>query len=210
MTANHSAQENCASTISFKARFEAVLEDAAPFLQNKLLCRTLQNHLERLALALHIGYAICRMCRLVLDESSGLGHSNLDSDGNVVDDTSSMREFLATGCAWRASKVVESFLDMHRFSSQVCRSWAFVHNVVSCAMTLKHLEESGLRKEGESEKLVKSLIAVLEKEEARSEWFDEDGNRRCPGPYPRALKALKATYGVEAGEGGSTFDPQFQ
>lgn len=42
-----------------------------------------------------------------------------------------------------AAEVVGSFLDMHRLSSNVCRSWAFVHNAVSCAFTLRSFGATG-------------------------------------------------------------------
>lgn len=89
---------------------------------------------------------------------------------------------------------VESFLDLHRFSSTVCRSWAFVHNAVSCAITLKSAEQMLPEETNRSEIIIQRLIVVLEKEERESEWVDTDTNVRHFGPYSRALKALREIY----------------
>ena len=77
-------------------------------------------------------------------------------------------------------------LDLHRLSPSVRRSWAFVHNAVSCAITLKSLGSSQQVKG-----ITGRLMEVLEKEEKGSEWCDADTNVRCFGPFSRALKALR-------------------
>ncbi|KAI3083226.1 transcriptional regulator family: Fungal Specific TF [Aspergillus niger] len=103
-------------------------------------------------------------------------------------------ERLALGvvdCVQRAMQAIESFLDLHRYSASVCRSWAFVHNAVSCAITLKSLNHVPVDERRKSDLLVQRLIAVLEKEEKDSEWCDDDTNVRYFGPYSRALKALR-------------------
>lgn len=100
----------------------------------------------------------------------------------------------AMDCMNRAMQALESFLDLHRFSASVCRSWAFVHNAVSCAITLKGLRVPLVEDQLNPEVLVQRLIAVLEKEEKDSEWCDADTNVRYFGPYSRALKALREIY----------------
>lgn len=88
-------------------------------------------------------------------------------------------------------QAIESFLDLHRYSASVCRSWAFVHNAVSCAITLKSLNHVPVDERRKSDLLVQRLIAVLEKEEKDTEWCDDDTNVRYFGTYSRALKALR-------------------
>ena len=89
-----------------------------------------------------------------------------------------------TECIQHATEAIENFLDLHGLSLSVCRSWAFVHNAVSCAIALKSLS-------AQAEGLMVRLVEVLEKEEKSSEWCDADTNVRCFGPYSRALKALR-------------------
>lgn len=159
----------------------AIFDDAAPFLRDKVHCRSLQDHLERLALNIHICYTICRLCRLILDTTSDEAHSPaVDVDSVKVE------------CIDCASQAVESFLDMHRLAATVCRSWAFVHNAVSCALTLQSLVDSGPQR-SRADVLVNRLIDVLDREEQQSVWEDMDTNVRYFGPYSRALKALRET-----------------
>ncbi|KJK63526.1 specific transcription factor domain protein [Aspergillus parasiticus SU-1] len=167
------------SALKYKSQLEEVWDDAAPFLTDKARCTSVQDHLERLALGVHLGYGVCRLSRVYLSEMEP--HSPL-YNGAAMD------------CMNRAMQAIESFLDLHRFSASVCRSWAFVHNAVSCAITLKGLGAPLVEGQRNPEVLVQRLIAVLEKEEKDSEWCDADTNVRYFGPYSRALKALREIY----------------
>ncbi|KAE8354642.1 fungal-specific transcription factor domain-containing protein [Aspergillus coremiiformis] len=167
------------SALKYKRQLEEVWDDAAPFLTDKARCTSLQDHLERLALGVHLGYGICRLNRVYLNE---------------VEPDSPFHDSAAAECTKRAMQAIENFLDLHRFSASVCRSWAFVHNVVSCAIMLKDLRGAPAGDHQNSEILVQRLIAVLEREEKESEWCDGDTNARYSGPYSWALKALRETY----------------
>ncbi|KAF9887016.1 hypothetical protein FE257_010632 [Aspergillus nanangensis] len=160
----------------YKRQLDSIGDNAAPFLADKTRCISLQNHLERLGLGVHLGYAICRLQRVYL--------SGVDPYPTSI----------AVDCVQRAMHVVECFLDLHRFSAGVCRSWSFVHNAVSCAITLKSLGHIPLEDQRKPEMLVQRLTTVLEKEEKDSEWCDADTNVRYFGPYSRALKALREIY----------------
>ncbi|OQE14457.1 hypothetical protein PENFLA_c038G08655 [Penicillium flavigenum] len=173
--------ETPSEKLSFKSRMAAIFEDACPFLRDKAHCRSLQDHLERLALSIHICYTICRLCRLVLETASS------EESSPAVD-----VESIKVECTDCAAQAVESFLDMHRLAATVCRSWAFVHNAVSCALTLQSLVASGPQ-HSRVDVLVNRLIVVLEREEQQSVWQDTDTNVRYFGPYSRALKALRET-----------------
>lgn len=163
---------------SCKTKLEHVLQDSTPYLTSKTSCTTLRQHLERLALAIHVGYAISRLC-----------YSYLDDNSEITPE----QESLCLDCAWRAVQVVESFLDMRRLSANLCRSWAFVHNAVSCAILLKKLNCLELLQDRPQhvEALIKKLTTVLENDKRESSWRDDDSNMRYFGPYTRALAALK-------------------
>ncbi|KAJ5545271.1 Transcription factor [Penicillium sp. DV-2018c] len=177
--------ETVTEILSFKSRMAAIFETAAPFLVDKMNCRSLQDHLERLALSINICYAICRLCRRVLETP---GNESVAHASGV--DVHSVR----MECVECAAEAVESFLDMHHLAAAVCRSWAFVHNAVSCALTLQSIVDTGPQR-SHADMLVKRLIAVLEREERQSVWQDTDTNVRYFGPYSRALKALRETSG---------------
>ena len=165
------------TTLVYKERLEGIFHDASPFLTDRSRCRTLQNHLERLALNIHVGYIICRICRLCVERTS---------------EPTEMHSQLLVNCNARAEKVVESFLDLRRLSANVCRSWGFVQNAVSCAVML------GLS--AQSRPLIERFVAVLEKDDKESQWRDTDTNIRTSGPYSRALVALRRVCAVGPGE----------
>ncbi|KAI9367276.1 fungal-specific transcription factor domain-containing protein [Aspergillus egyptiacus] len=162
---------NEAHAADAKRRLEGVWDAAAPFLTDKMHCTSLQNHLERLALGIHLNYSICRVTLVHLDTDS-----------------------LAMDCRSRAMQVIECFLELHRFSPTICRAWAFVHNAVSCAITLHRLSQVPTMTPTEAGALAQRLIVVLEKEARNSEWYDADTNVRYFGPYSRSLNALREVY----------------
>jgi len=167
------------SALESRRELESIWHTVAPFLRDKSRCISLQQHLERLALGIHLGYTICRFTWMYLDSAR--------QEFSVLPDT-------IQDCVQQAIRPIESFLDLHRFSSSVCRSWAFVHNAVSCAITLKTAEQMLPEETNRSKIIIQRLIVVLEKEERDSEWVDTDTNVRHFGPYSRALKALREIY----------------
>ncbi|PLN79595.1 Zn(II)2Cys6 transcription factor [Aspergillus taichungensis] len=203
------------TALDAKRQLESLRDEVAPFLRSKSHCHSLQDHLERLALNIHLGYAISRLTRVYM--GSSLADIDPESDSDAIPPA------VATDATIQAMQVIENFLDLHRFSAAVCRSWAFVHNAVSCAITLRGLVSRvnahvnahvpvaaglqgqsvaglqgqpvpGLQGQQDPEVLVRRLVAVLEKEEKESEWCDADTNVRYFGPYSRALKALRESY----------------
>ena len=164
------------NTLQYKQQIEKVLDHAQPFLVDRSQCTSLQNHLERLALGIHFGYSICRLCQIYVD----------DTDSNLP-----IPAAIESGWSDRAMQVVECFLDLHRLSASVCRSLAFVHNSVSCAIALMSHERLRPADDRKMRSLIERMIVVLEKEEKNSEWRDADTNVRYFGPYSRALKALR-------------------
>ncbi|CEN59305.1 hypothetical protein ASPCAL01757 [Aspergillus calidoustus] len=177
--ANRAESTRAASTSNYKRQLEGIRDTAAQHLISKPHCKSLQDHLERLALGIHLGYAICRVIQLYID--SGIA-------GNATDT-------MIVECKREAMQVIQCFLELHRFSARVCRSWSFVHNAVSCGITLQNLNHVPVDVSLNSETLVQRLLTVLEKEARESEWCDTDLNVRHFGPYSRLLKAMKEIYG---------------
>ena len=167
------------SVADYRNELEGVWDTAASFLTSKAHCTSLQDHLERLALSVHLAYTLCRVSLVYLDLA-----------------TPDFTDTVAKDCRRWAMQVVDSFLELHRLSPAVCRSWAFVHNAVSCAITLHRLGQvpSVPATIPEPMVLAQRLIAVLENEARKSEWYDADTNVRYFGPYSRSLKALQETY----------------
>jgi hypothetical protein len=184
-TENHTT-----TTLTYKNRIKNIWNEATQFLIDKSACRTLQDHLERLALRIHINYGLCRLSQLILDSTTSIPSNTTTTSSPATNiDIAIEVPTLKAETIQHAAEAVESFLDMHRLSSNVCRSWAFVHNAVSCAFTLRSFGATGTG--GEYSGLMGPLICVLEREERMSEWEDADTNVRCFGPYSRALRALR-------------------
>ncbi|KAK3947105.1 hypothetical protein QBC32DRAFT_355458 [Pseudoneurospora amorphoporcata] len=202
------------SLLSFKRQFDTVLEDSVQYLRDDSQCKTLQKHLERLGLQIHVASVLCRIYRLCVDSLREDHQQGYDAVGIQGQE----EEQLTSEYAMHATEAVRGFLDMYQLSPTVCRSWPFVHNVVSSAVMLRKFlvgdpssttgnqqtQQGGngggmqaLRDEWtrRSEPLVQKLIGVLEKEERESEWLDADTNVRHSGPHSRALRALKESYG---------------
>ncbi|KAJ0425113.1 fungal-specific transcription factor domain-containing protein [Aspergillus carlsbadensis] len=178
INSNRTESTRAASTIGYKRQLEGIWDTAAQHLVSKRHCKSLQDHLERLALGIHLGYAICRVIQVYVD--SGIADNATDT--------------MIVECKRQAMQVIQCFLELHRFSARVCRSWAFVHNAVSCGITLHNLKHMPVDFSLDSESLVQRLLTVLEKEAGDSEWCDTDLNVRHFGPYSRPLKAMKEIY----------------
>lgn len=204
------------SLLSFKRQFDLVREESVQYLRDDSHCKTLQEHLERLGLQIHVASALCRMYRLCVDSLREDRQQGFDAVGIQGQE----EEQLTSEYAMHATEAVRGFLDMYQLSPTVCRSWSFVHNAVSSAVMLRELLVGGgpggsstpasnhqqqqqgsgmqaLREEWtrRSEPLVQKLIGVLEKEERESEWLDADTNVRHSGPHWRAWRVLKESYG---------------
>ncbi|KAJ4403529.1 hypothetical protein N0V85_005069 [Neurospora sp. IMI 360204] len=211
------------SLLSFKRQFDLVREESVQYLRDDSHCKTLQEHLERLGLQIHVASALCRMYRLCVDSLREDRQQGYDAVGIQGQE----EEQLTSEYAMHATEAVRGFLDMYQLSPTVCRSWSFVHNAVSSAVSLRELLVGGgggpggsstpasnhhhqqqqqqqqgsgmqaLREEWtrRSEPLVQKLIGVLEKEERESEWLDADTNVRHSGPHWRAWRVLKESYG---------------
>ncbi|KAJ5202468.1 hypothetical protein N7449_004547 [Penicillium cf. viridicatum] len=113
----------------------AIFEDAVPLLRDKTHCRSLQDHLERLALNIHICYTICRLCRLILETASGEASSpDVDVDSIKVG-----------GCIDCAGRAVESFLDVHRLAATHSRADILVKRLIA---VLEREEQQSVRTTG--------------------------------------------------------------
>lgn len=124
------------SLLSFKRQFDLILQDSVAYLRDDLQCQTLQQHLERLGLQIHVASALCRMFRLCAE---AVREDRLLGQGipPVGQEEKQEEEQLMGDYAMHAAEAVKGFLDMYRLSPTVCRSWPFVHNAVSSAVMLR-------------------------------------------------------------------------
>ncbi|PGH26873.1 hypothetical protein AJ80_01455 [Polytolypa hystricis UAMH7299] len=142
--------QKSATTLTYKKSLEDISQDACLFLTDKASCKALQNHLERLVLNIHVGYVICRICRLCIERTSTPSPILLD---------------LRSDCHNRALRVVQSFLDLRRLFVNVCHSWGFVQNAVSYATILGMPASDYQSQQVESRPLIERLGAILKRDE---------------------------------------------
>lgn len=76
--------ESLTTALAAKRRIERIFDCAAPFLVEKHHCHTLQDHLERLALRIHVSYGVCRFCRLALETTASSTSDNSEIDTNTL------------------------------------------------------------------------------------------------------------------------------
>ena len=165
------APSHAQSMLEARRLCEEVGQRATAHLQDKAKCTSLANHLERLSLGVHMGYAISRLGR----------HSQQVWIPGTADD-----------CVQWSLRSIENILNIHRYAPGACRNWVLVHNATSCAIMLKEIGAIPGNKEGERK--ICSLIRVMEQEEKQSEWCDDDMNQWHAGPFSRALYALRECY----------------
>ena len=140
------------------------------------------DQLERLTMRIHTGYIISQICRVVLRRPSD-DHPDPSTD------------YTAT-CLEHSADVIHAFLEMHTLSSAIVRSWAFMHNVLSCALLLGLIPDA--LKKTETRTLLGRMIGCLEEIEA-------DAGGEC---YAKSLAALKDIYESRVAFGGSVEEAQ--
>lgn len=141
--------------------------------------------LERLTIRIHTGYLISQMYRFILRRPD-----NLDVGGQQEHE-------YTVACLETSADVVHAFVDMHSLSHAVVRSWAFVHNALSCALLLGLLPDALKRQE--VRELLRKMIGCLES-------IMEDTSGKS---YAKSLAVLKEMYEARVEEEGvHTPDPE--
>ena len=102
----------------FKECLETIRRDAT------VSQRSVLDQLEHLTIRIHTGYMISQICRFVLRRPD-----NLDEAGT-------QKQQYTTACLENSADVIQVFIEMHSLSPAIVRSWAFLHNALSCALLL--------------------------------------------------------------------------
>lgn len=160
--------------MKFIDQMQAVQEQAQPHLHRDGICRSLKQHLESAALNIHVHYAICNISNTSL---------------RALNDWSTEMPQLLEKCLTSAVQVIRSYLNMHRLSPKVCRSWAFASNVVAC---MDILLVPGGQAHNNVRDLSEELVKTFEEDGLASQWYDEDGVRRSSGLHAQLLPHLRA------------------
>lgn len=127
---------------TYKERIQQAVADASPHLRDRHYCRSSMNHLERLALRVHFSYITSELCRPALkadaDRKDPLFHK------------------VRQDCVDSLIGTVESYIELHSFSTHGSRSWITLQRAISCAFLLAVIEEV------KTEPKVRDLLRQLE------------------------------------------------
>jgi hypothetical protein len=113
---------------AYKERIQQILTDAAPHLRDRKYCLSSMDHLQRLALKVHVSYITSELCRPALKVTE-------DSPDPL---TTKVRK----DCMVSLIATVESYIELHSFSTLGSRAWITLQRAISCAFLLAVLEES--------------------------------------------------------------------
>ena len=158
---------------------EAILARAAPHLQTKDRCRTIQDRMEYNSFRIHTSFTISYICQAALRRA--------DLDAHTA-------EILTIKCKETLTASVRGFLNLSTFSIVPLRTWSYVHNALSSALLLGLMGET--RTNPEVRSMQESLISVLSTVEAEAEGSgtprQKDGSSRFTNRHAKALEALQA------------------
>jgi hypothetical protein len=130
---------------TYKERIQQILTDAAPFLRDRKYCLSSTDHLQRLALHVHASYITSELCRPALkataDKSDPL-HAQVRQD-----------------CVSSLIGTVESYVELHSYSSHGSRSWITLQRAISSAFLLAVIDES--KSEHQVWKLLRQLEVII-------------------------------------------------
>lgn len=127
---------------AYKERIQQTMADTTPHLRDRKYCRSSMNHLQRLALKVHFSYITSELCRPALkaeaDRNDPLFHK------------------VRQDCVDSLVSTVESYIELHSFSTHGSRSWITLQRAISCAFLLAVIDE------GKTEPKVRDLLHKLE------------------------------------------------
>ncbi|KAJ5477904.1 hypothetical protein N7530_003413 [Penicillium desertorum] len=138
-------------------RLDYAHQRGLPYLRSRENCTTMQQHLEHLALRMHISFCVSVLCRPAMKQSTPqpflpqTGILRARAKGSLID----------------ASK---AFLDFQALSTVPLRSWSMVHTVLSSTLLLCIWEET--RNDPECRNLQQKVIDVFSSSNSR---INDDG-----------------------------------
>jgi hypothetical protein len=168
-------EEDIASPIqltSQASRLKQQINRTKPELRSRDKCRSIEDHVAYLALRLNTSFALATFLRRSLEtEEHWQEHPN--EQGEV-------RRMCAEACI----AAVESFVDLHKISVVAERSWAMLHNGLSCALILLLIGEAETNEKAKN--LQKELVSIMSQSSQ-----SRDQNSLLWAPHARIITAMK-------------------
>jgi hypothetical protein len=130
---------------TYKEGIQKILVDAAPHLRDRKYCLSSMDHLQRLALKVHASYITSELCRPALKAVAG--------------DADPLTTKVRKDCVSSLIGTVESYIELHSFSTHGSRSWITLQRAISSAFLLAVIEES--KSEPQVWRLLRQLESVI-------------------------------------------------
>lgn len=127
---------------TYKNRIQQFLAEASPHLRERGYCKTPMDHLQRLALGVHSSYITSELCRPALKAEA--------------DKDDPLQPVVRRYCVEHLISTVESYIELHSYSTHASRAWITLQRAISCAFLLAVIEE------GRTEPKVRGLLHELE------------------------------------------------
>lgn len=137
--------------LTLLTNLDSTFNRAQPHLLDRKNCRNLPQHLEHLALRMHVSFIASALCRPAIKTPPTPTPGHLSEDPRLVSLRSRARESLIT-----ASR---AFLDFQALSVVPLRTWSMVHTVLSSTLLLCTWQET--RDDGECRDLQQRVIEVF-------------------------------------------------
>ncbi|CAO2649182.1 Nn.00g101310.m01.CDS01 [Neocucurbitaria sp. VM-36] len=154
------------------SRVQCIIDKTKPELRSRDSCRSIEDHVEHLAMRLNMSFAVATFLRPSLE--------NKDYWQAFPDEKRELRRMCIDSCA----TAVESFIGLHRLSVVAERSWAILHNGLSCALILLLVDEA--RNNEKIKQLQQQLVCIMPQSSA-----GQDQGSLLWGPHARILSAVK-------------------
>lgn len=153
---------------AYEERLQHILADAAPHLRDRKYCLSPMSHLQRLALRVHSSYIRSELCRPALK--------------STVDKNDPLLAKVRRDCVDSLIGTVESYIELHSFSSHGSRAWITLQRAISSAFLLAVIDEA--KSEPNIRELLHELeITIIERATAEGEFENaEVANGRMTSP----------------------------
>lgn len=174
-----------AQLTSQASRIQQVIDKAKPELRSRATCRSIEDHTAHLAFRLNTSFALATFLRQSLETSEGW--QAYSSEQNTL------RSMCVDACV----AAVESFINFHNLSVVADRSWAMLHNGLSCALLLLLVDEA--RTNEKIQNLQQQLLSIM----SRSS-HGGDQSSLLWGPHARVLTAMKLLGSARSGRPSAT------
>ncbi|RFU30793.1 hypothetical protein B7463_g5534, partial [Scytalidium lignicola] len=170
--------DKCLETLS---AVDNLRRDVAPHLQSRENCTNQHQHLEHLALVIHMSFFISWICRPAIKSKSASADASRES-------------ILRRRARQSLIDVSQAFLDFQIISTVPLKMWSMIHAALCCTLILSVWEET--KNDGECRSLTQQVIEIFSSESTLKDNHASklDNNQWLTGQHIKALVSLRNAF----------------